>query len=57
MAETWLEINMTPMLFFIPFSSFEKNSLNAGKVAYIPQGKEVARRLNLLDLKRQSTGS
>ena len=48
---------MTPMLFFIPFSSFEKNSLNVGKVAYIPQGKEVARRLNLLDLKRQSTGS
>ena len=36
---------MTTMLFFIPFSSFEKNSLNMYNVAYIPQGKEIARRL------------
>ena len=48
---------MTTMLFFIPFSSFEKNSLNMYNVAYILQGKEIARRLNLLALKRQSTRS
>ena len=47
----------TDMLFFIPFSSFEKNSLNMYKVAYMPQEKEIARRLNLLDRKRQSTRS